>query len=253
MHIVEEVLKNQGLGYVAEKGKVSSDEEINLVSQNMFPALPGKIIISEDLGKELTNIINTLSENAKHSTANELGFFMFGYELDNGDVKITEILSHYDEYYAAISQHRKSNTAFEDKYRNTSSFQLINNRINEFLKHSNYKKPVFFQGHTHPNLAYIYGPNSPFASGTNASWCDIGDLIETTKEVERISKQFGKNVQFGNILINSVPDFDVMSYQNFGNGYKLYKHPNIFWGKERLPSYTPNKYLIKEMDRNFNN
>lgn len=108
MHIVEQVLKNQGLGYVAEKGKVASDEEINLVSQNMFPTLHGKIIISKDLGKELTNIINTLGENAKRNTVNELGFFMFGYELDNGDVMITDILSNYDEYYTAIRQGRKS-------------------------------------------------------------------------------------------------------------------------------------------------
>mgnify|MGYP005773932733 FL=1 len=144
--------------------------------------------------------------------------------------------------------------AFEDEYRDTPSFQLINKRVNEFIKHSNYKKPVLFQGHTHPNSAPVYGPNSPFASATNASWCDIRGLIETTKEVERISKQFGKSVQFGGILINSVPDFDVMSYQNFGNGYKLYKHPNIYWGDERLPSYSPNKYLInEEMYRNINN
>ena len=254
MHIVEQVLKNQGLGYVAEKGKVASDEEINLVSQNMFPTLHGKIIISKDLGKELTNIINTLGENAKRNTVNELGFFIFGYELDNSDVMITDILSNYDEYYTAIRQGRKINMAFEDEYRDTPSFQLINKRVNEFIKHSNYKKPVLFQGHTHPNSAPVYGPNSPFASATNASWCDIRGLIETTKEVERISKQFGKSVQFGGILINSVPDFDVMSYQNFGNGYKLYKHPNIYWGDERLPSYTPNKYFInEEMYRNIRN
>mgnify|MGYP005775598671 CR=1 FL=1 len=243
MHIVEQVLKNQGLGYVAEKGKVSSDSETNLLSQNMLPSLYGKIIISKDLNKELTNIINTLSENSERNSVNELGFFMFGYELENGDVMITKILSYFEEYNTAV-RHGINNNAFEDQ--NSDQFKAISKEVNDFIKYSNYEKPVLFQGHTHPHLGSIFGYNSPFASGVNASWCDIRGLIETTEHVSEISNNLGKHVQFGNILINSILDFDVISYQNFGNGYKLYKHPNIYWGDERLPSYTPNKYLIND-------
>ena len=244
MHIVEKVLRNQGLGYVAEKGKVSLDTETNLVSQNMFPSVRGKIIISTDISEDLIKIINTISENAKRNSANELGFFMFGYELDNGDVMITKILSNFEEYYTAINNGRKVNTAFEESNKNSKSYKLIENAVNDFIKYSSYKKPILFRGHTHPNLAPVFEPNSPFSSGSNASWCDIKNLIETTKTVNELSKQFGKQVQFGSILINSVIDFDVMSYQNFGDGYKLYKHPEIYWGDKRLPSYTPNSYLI---------
>lgn len=252
MHIVEKVLRSQGLGYVAERGKVSSDIETNLVSQNMFPSVNGKIIILENLSDEIIKIVNTISENIKRNTVNELGFFMFGYELDNGDVLITNILSNFEEYYTAINDGRKVNNAFEERDKISPSRKLIENAVNDFIKFSNYNKPVLFQGHTHPHLAPIYGPNSPFASGVNSSWCDIRSLIEQTKAVAEISSRFGKNVQYGEILINSIIDFDVMSYQNFGDGYKLYKHPNIFLGDKRLPSYTPNKYLINnKLHRNL--
>ncbi len=244
MHIVEQVLRSQGLGYVAERGKVSSDEELNLLSQNMLPTINGKIIISKDLGKELSEIIETIGKNGKNNTANELGFFMFGYELDNGDVMITKIISYFEEFNSACSQGKKYSYAFEEQ--NSNEFKAILKEVNDFIKFSTYKRPVFFNGHTHPDLTSVFGANSPFASGTNASWCDIEGLIETTKNVSKISQQFGKNVQYGHIIINSVLDFDVMSYQDFGDGYKLYKHPNIYYGEERLPSYTPGKYLIDD-------
>lgn len=62
MHIVEKILRRQGLGFVAEAGKVSNDEERNLLSQNMLPTLNGKIIISTDerTSEELTKIIKLL-------------------------------------------------------------------------------------------------------------------------------------------------------------------------------------------------
>jgi len=43
-----------------------------------------------------------------------------------------------------------------------------------------------------------------------------------------------------------------MSYQNFGDGYKLYKPPEIYWGDKRVPSYTPHSYLIaNELNQTF--
>lgn len=209
----------------------------------MLPSLNGKIIISKNLSKPLLDIVNTLSENAKRNSVNELGFFMFGYELENGDVVINKILSYFEEYNNAVRL-GKVNYAFDEQ--NTEEFKQIWTDLNDFIKHSNYARPVFFQGHTHPDLTPIFGINSPFSSGTNASWCDIRGLIETTNDVTEISSRFGKIVQFANIIINSAIDFDVISYQNFGNGFKLYKHPNIYLGEEKLPSFSKHKYLIDD-------
>jgi len=234
-------LENQGLGSLLAEGAkrvAASNADQAPISANLLPNAQNKIIIKDELLETVGLIKATIDMQRQNGTIYELPFLMMGYEAESGNpnsaVIIDKIIVDDESFIKRVNEKTEQSASFEGR---------LNKEFNDYAKNSEHKKPVVFMGHTHPSSEKQNIPNS---TSRCFSAYDLEGYIEIAETVKAYNKQSGKDLQVGGMVINEAGDFNAV-FVDTENKNALYKFPEIYVGKNKLPAYTVGKYLFDKV------
>ena len=204
-------------------------EKYNYVDPEMTPISPVKfgnvnesnnVVIAEEAYKELMKIKQITLE-----TNQEIAYFIFGEEKNNGTVWLDTVVSTY-----------------KPSSRTVASFKEINHVLNDFVndiqsgKYEGANKQIVCHGHTHG----ISPVADNFSFGDMISYIQFNNLHPLFKN---------RRIETMAMLMPPSGDFNFIMYENNPLYEGFYKFPTVYLrhndgSAELLPTYQNGNYLV---------